>query len=85
MAEIAGHTFVYGVCACGVRWIDIRYADESAFHDDYAPDHDNPDKRWKKWAHAGKLNAEELRQIRDEVVAEEKRFSDALYDIGRHP
>ena len=82
MPTIAGHTFVWGWCSCGVSWRSIRDADENAFQDSYCPDPEKPEKRWKKWAHTGLLNGSELSEIREERKAEEERAMAATKALG---
>lgn len=75
MATIAGHTFVAGLCACGMRWSILRYADESYMGPQY---NKAGEQITIKYAHVGDLNANELAEIRAAVVEEEKRIDNAM-------
>jgi hypothetical protein len=68
MAEIAGHTFVFGRCACGVAWTHIRNVTKD-------------DVNQKGIAHSGSLTEHELSQIQQARAAEEKAIEQAMASL----
>lgn len=62
---IAGHTFIVGLCGCGIRWVDIRNCEEC-----------DVDKQGI--AHTGRLSMSEYNQIRAEREREDIAIANAM-------
>lgn len=53
MSYVAGHTFKFGVCTCGRKWVDIMHVDDTCLD-------------MEGYAHTGRLSQPEINQIKAE-------------------